>query len=359
MQAVSWGLGFTFCADLELVSFGWAWAYGKAERKLVFSPIGMETALSLLLEELLRKHSCVVLPGFGGWVTRRRPARMVGHPPMAYPPTLEVAFNAQLVQQDGLLVHAYAARMRCSFAEAAEAVSAEAKRWKSILDRGETLVVGRLGKLLPQGAEWHWVDMGAPNLLLDAYGWSPFMLVPVAASIQPKVPVVRSLGRRAVRWAAAVALPLALASGWWAWNQSGAQQANVLHSLFSAPAKALYQPSIPNALPVSPTLSEQLAACAPPPVLTASAPESVLPAPSIPLSADEELIVGCFLHKSNADDLLQQLVGKGFPAHLAGQNPAGLWRVSAARVSDQNRVEWKEKVQAHGLSCWAFKGSNS
>ncbi len=334
--------------------------YGVAKWKLVLSPIGMENALSLLLEELLRKHSCVVLPGFGGWVTRRRPARIVGQPPMAYPPTLEVAFNAQLVQQDGLLVHAYAARMGCSFAEAAEAVSAETKRWKASLDRGETLVVGRLGKLIPQGAEWHWIDMGAPNLLLDAYGWSPFMLVPAAASIQPKTPVVRSLGRTAARWAAAVALPLALAaSGWWAWNQSGAQQANVLHSLFSAPAKALYQPAAPDALPVSPTLSEQLAGLASTPALPASAPEPPPTAAPSPVAGNEELIVGCFLHKNNADELLQQLLDKGFPAHLSGQNPAGLWRVSAARVSDQNRMEWKEKVRDQGLSCWAFKGNNS
>ena len=73
------------------------------------------------ISELLYDHECVIVPGLGAFITKEKPAVLdyVNH--VLTPPSKEVAFNGQLVSDDGLLV-GYVAERQGITTEAAAAM---------------------------------------------------------------------------------------------------------------------------------------------------------------------------------------------------------------------------------------------
>lgn len=72
--------------------------------------------------KLLHDHSCVIVPGFGGFVTNYQPAKV--HPTsfIFNSPSKSVAFNVKLTSNDGLLTHAIARDESISQADAEEMI---------------------------------------------------------------------------------------------------------------------------------------------------------------------------------------------------------------------------------------------
>ena len=62
-------------------------------------------SLTQLINQLLLSHDCVVLPGFGGFITRYEEA--CEQEGVLAPPHRSVRFNQELTEDDGLLLHAY------------------------------------------------------------------------------------------------------------------------------------------------------------------------------------------------------------------------------------------------------------
>ena len=73
------------------------------------------------LIDLLYLHDCVVIPNFGGFVTRRVPAQLKDG--VFYPPKKEIAFNACLTENDGLLAHHIAKQHPCTYEQASEIIA--------------------------------------------------------------------------------------------------------------------------------------------------------------------------------------------------------------------------------------------
>ncbi len=53
---------------------------------------------------LLYRYQCVVVPGFGAFLSQIKPAYLQRDSNTLYPPYKELSFNAQLIKKDGLLV---------------------------------------------------------------------------------------------------------------------------------------------------------------------------------------------------------------------------------------------------------------
>lgn len=53
--------------------------------------------------ELLYRHNCVIVPGFGAFLTQRMPAMMPEGMSLFYPPQKRISFNVQIKENDGLL----------------------------------------------------------------------------------------------------------------------------------------------------------------------------------------------------------------------------------------------------------------
>jgi len=61
--------------------------------------------LSRYIYELLHSHECVVAPGLGGFIIRKKNAVVYVAQNLFAPPSKHLHFNAQLTHNDGLLAH--------------------------------------------------------------------------------------------------------------------------------------------------------------------------------------------------------------------------------------------------------------
>lgn len=106
----------------------------------------MDTVI-LHIEYLLRHHDCVVLPGWGAFIARRVTAsfRSEGHYVMT-PPARSIAFNAELREDDGLLLSSVCRRENMTYSEATHYVRSQVCYLSEILREDGEVVFGHLGK---------------------------------------------------------------------------------------------------------------------------------------------------------------------------------------------------------------------
>ena len=76
------------------------------------------------IEAILLDHSCVIVPGLGGFVTQYVPARLVDDEQLIFPPYRSVAFNPSLTMNDGLLAQSYMYARGVAYGEALRLISA-------------------------------------------------------------------------------------------------------------------------------------------------------------------------------------------------------------------------------------------
>ena len=100
------------------------------------------------ITELLYDHECVIVPGFGAFITKEAPATLDYVNNMLLPPSKELAFNGQLVTDDGLLIGYVAKRQGVTTTEAAKMVHDFAMRNLAVLEASGALRLDGMGNLL-------------------------------------------------------------------------------------------------------------------------------------------------------------------------------------------------------------------
>src|SRR5690606_8086535 len=78
--------------------------------------------LSNYIADLLYRYECVIIPGFGAFLTRSQSARIDESTHTFYPPSKVLSFNKQLQVNDGLLANYVASVEKCSYAMALQKV---------------------------------------------------------------------------------------------------------------------------------------------------------------------------------------------------------------------------------------------
>src|SRR5690554_7220130 len=72
-------------------------------------------AITTYISDLLYRYECVILPGFGAFLTRNQSARIDEETNSFYPPSKVISFNRQLQANDGLLANYVASVENCSY----------------------------------------------------------------------------------------------------------------------------------------------------------------------------------------------------------------------------------------------------
>lgn len=75
------------------------------------------------IEYLLSRHDCVIIPGFGGFVSNYEPSYIDKASGTLYPPSRKILFNRDLNHNDGLLVTSVARKMKISYNSALSVVN--------------------------------------------------------------------------------------------------------------------------------------------------------------------------------------------------------------------------------------------
>ena len=79
--------------------------------------------INQIIKELLQLHDCVIFPNLGGFVAQYSPANFDEKKSVLSPPHKQILFNTNLVNNDGLLVNAFAQKNNISYENAIESLS--------------------------------------------------------------------------------------------------------------------------------------------------------------------------------------------------------------------------------------------
>lgn len=131
--------------------------------------------ISNYIKELLLLDECVILPGFGGFISKYKPAEIDNAQSCFIPPSKEIVFNSNLIHNDGLLINYTAIVNRISYKEAKGIISDFICKIYTELEKNNTVYFGEIGsfKYDPKGNILFEAEHSS-NLLIDSYGLPTF-----------------------------------------------------------------------------------------------------------------------------------------------------------------------------------------
>ena len=281
--------------------------------------------ISNYIHNLLFRYDCVIVPGFGGFITNAVSAKVDHFSNTFHPPTKQITFNAHLRNNDGLLANYIASSEDISFQQASAKIEEIVKTWKSTL-QSESVVIDKVGLLsLNKEQQIIFDPTSASNYLTATFGMNSLSSPAIkrvaykeqAEKLTPKISHKKTSGF--IKYAAAAAI--VFTTGVAVWNS---YQSNQLETQYAKQQLAI-EKKIQSATFVIDN-----------------------PLPTIQLNVAEEpskdfhIVAGAFEFLENAEKKMEQLKAKGFKATILGKNKWGLTQVSYS--SHKTRAEAYKKM---------------
>lgn len=171
------------------------------------------------IREMLFRHDCVIIPGFGAFIGNYFPAHIDRREGLFTPPSRKITFNRHLTGNDGLLIGHISAALGVGYGEARDIVLEWAEQMRRSIMAGNPVPVDHLGtfSLNYDGAIIFDPDTTV-NYLLTSYGLSAYYRLPVSgfdvrkrALERRSEPSVRQPSVRSLLTRAAVIIPVLVA----------------------------------------------------------------------------------------------------------------------------------------------------
>ncbi|MBK8848297.1 MAG: hypothetical protein IPO27_17865 [Bacteroidetes bacterium] len=156
-----------------------------------------------VIEQLLYKHDCVIVPEFGAFIASFLPAKINSQTQRAHPPCRILAFNSSLVNNDGLLANAIATQNKVSYPEACEIIAQATEKWFTELQAGKHLQMEHIGALYFNDFKaLQFLPDSTINYLLDSYGLDTIKLRNAAVNkkIFSDETTLVSTNKKRVKW---------------------------------------------------------------------------------------------------------------------------------------------------------------
>lgn len=99
------------------------------------------------IEVLLLENDCVIIPGFGGFITHHSNAKRIEEEQLFLPPTRTIGFNPQLRMNDGLLVQSYMQAYDTDFSDASRMVDKAARELINALRQEGMVNIHGIGEM--------------------------------------------------------------------------------------------------------------------------------------------------------------------------------------------------------------------
>ena len=131
--------------------------------------------LDKYIGDLLYRYECVIVPGFGGFITNKISAKNISSQHKFFPPTKEIAFNKNLDQNDGLLANYLVQAKKISYAHAIEIIESNVADWQTLLNEDNTFDIKKIGSFrLNEDKNLVFTAVEDVNYLTESYGLSTF-----------------------------------------------------------------------------------------------------------------------------------------------------------------------------------------
>jgi hypothetical protein len=343
--------------------------------------------LEAFISHLLYEHDCVIVPGFGGLVANYRGARLNSISHVVKPPSKHVGFNRHLTHNDGLLAGHMAQTLGIGYHEAMAQIEASVSEAMHVLHQKERISWKGIGLFFKdRNGQLQFIPEDQENFLLESYGLTAIQLHPIERKQELDTPLTTAAekleekGRTIWPWwkvAAAVALPIAVAGSlWWGAQKGSHFQIAELNPFRSFRLETPYYPSesVLEEIPLevettssfekwlssNPEMKEvrynfisdqadeeglkvNLEAAA---VSTATSKSSMVKTEVMRY----QLIGGAFAVKENAEQFLNDLRAKGYPAIDAGKKGNLFLIAYGAYATEQEARNAMQSIKQSGVS---------
>ncbi|WP_330442483.1 SPOR domain-containing protein [Flavobacterium sp. C4GT6] len=127
------------------------------------------------ISALLYRYQCVIVPGFGAFLTETKSASIDTDTNTFYPPKKLISFNANLKNNDGLLANHIALQEKISYEQAVEDIKKMVAVWTDQLENGDKLILKNIGDLTYNNEGSLVFYPNTPvNYLTDSFGLGSF-----------------------------------------------------------------------------------------------------------------------------------------------------------------------------------------
>lgn len=311
------------------------------------------------VSELLYRYQCVGVPGFGAFLCEWQSAQVIVAQNSFVPPKKVISFNSHIKNNDGLLANHIALQEKISYENALNKIQTQVVFWLEKLENKESLVLENIGEIF-SNSEHNFVfkPNTAINYLTDSFGLAgfnspeivranqitsevePIVETPVSIdnTVEEETPVIPLNGKNRtknwMKYAAAVAIFASAGTYGYKmyFDYTIEQQTSIVEKTVQEKINQKLQEAtfvIPN-----PINAVDL-------TLEASHTEKY------------HVVAGAFRSKQNAIKAMNDLISKGFEAHLLTENKYGLIPVAFGSFSNlteaQNlkiQIKTKDSVEA-------------
>ena len=165
-------------------------------------------AIANYISDLLYRYECVILPGFGAFITQHQSARIETATQEFYPPQKTVSFNRQLLKNDGLLANHIVEVENISYVHANKKLALFVQDLQNVLQKNKMVNLVNIGSFtLTEEDKLQFEPATHTNYLKEAFGLSSFASGEIAregykkqaAELEEKAPVAFTPERRAKR----------------------------------------------------------------------------------------------------------------------------------------------------------------
>lgn len=146
---------------------------------------------------LLYRYECVVIPGFGAFLTQRQSAQIDDETHVFYPPKKTISFNRQLKENDGVLANYIAKTEGISYEQSFQKIHSFIENVMETLETAEKVNLPQIGMFYQEDGKILFQPEGNINYLPEAFGTSSFASSKIvraktttASSAKHKEPVI-------------------------------------------------------------------------------------------------------------------------------------------------------------------------
>lgn len=335
------------------------------------------------IKEQLFFNDYLVLPGFGGFVLKSSPAHFSGTGASLIPPSKTVSFNAQLKQNDGILVIWLQKQLNCSAAESQRHLLEFSEYCSSILNTKRRLSLEGIGFFyLDFENNICFEPQHEANFLSSSFGLSPLSVLAIEPEIKATKKEVLFVDRTPERVeteqrSGPVRLPLKkLASYAFAGFvvlsllfllvANSKTQGELRSSLFGGYQIHNYVPEVYPELTISSPVKSNKAYVADAngiAVMDLNASKSVAVKAVETFSEasgtlhhevkNYQVVLGCFSILKNAQRMVKKLASENITAHVSEKNAKGLYVVSNGDFSSkQDALEKLITIKGSFPNAW-------
>ncbi|MEO2063460.1 MAG: HU family DNA-binding protein [Christiangramia sp.] len=275
--------------------------------------------ISNYIQDLLYRYECVVLPGFGAFLTQKHSAIIDEAKNEFFPPKKVVSFNRQLIKNDGLLANYIAEVQDVSYNTANNIIREFVYELESSLQKENHVELTKIGKFyLDAEDKLQFEPQTEINFLTQSFGLSSFHTEKIqrelyreqVEELEEKAPILFTPNRRRTAiWKYAAVGVIAIGLSAFAGLNIYSNQVSEHNIAEQQEAESQLQQQIQQATFVI---------------------DNPLPAVTFEIekqSGDYHIVAGAFRVKENAEKKVEELREEGYKARYIGENKYGLHQV--------------------------------